>query len=435
MELTTTQIYEIEQQIYKARKIEAIKLYREATNESLRDAKDAVEDMTQHLMKEKPWMFNEKNTPKDTSRKSIRKSALIIFFLVDSILFAAAIYWFVFYQADSNNVSSNSRIQVDKTTELVTATTPAVNVIKDEKIVHQNKVIKKIENHSLPKIMTKKEVVKISQNSLSLINPDKNEYSASISPTDTFLSLYQAKLIDKNYQKRKNNSQRRRTYDNSLVERKIKTLRSQLAAQRIKPVDQKLLSIPLTHLKPQIDGKIQQKEWLESLALDIGGEQDTTIYLQSDGTWLYIACDVRDEMTASGYDQFRVYFHAGLIAEMVNERIHLGRGKHVTSIRQTTVYWQGEEPQNKNERWKKYGLSDWGLYKYAVGSSDMHGNRHYEIAINLAEVGLHLEIPFTLSAEVETDPQKNKAGKFIKRQYLGFLGSKKMPIWFAIEPL
>ncbi len=406
MELNTTQIYEIEQEIFKSRKIQAIKRYREATNLSLSDSKKAIEEITLQLMQDKPWMFNEKNTPKSTSSKIISKKALVIFILIDTLIFGGAIYWFMFYNQNESNK------------------TP---IIKTDKLTTKQ---------SLPKIITQKESIKINQKTNAsrylAKKPNRNDYHADINPSDTFLSLYEAKLNDSSYQERKNNSRNSKTHDDSLSERKIKTLRSHLTAKRIKPVEEKMITIPVIKSSSHIDGKIEQSEWLESIALEIGGNKDTTIYLQSDGKWLYIACDARDEVTAFGYDQLRVYFHAGLIAEMVNERIHLGKSNKVTSIRQTNILWQGDPPQNKYERWKKYAINDWGLYKYAVGSSDLHGNRHYEVAIYLEEVGIHLDVPFTLSIEVETDPKKNDKGKFVKRQYLGYLGSIESPFWFRI---
>lgn len=182
-----------------------------------------------------------------------------------------------------------------------------------------------------------------------------------------------------------------------------------------------------------MNGKVTQQEWQDSLSVNISDEFDTTIFLKSDGKWLYIACDARDEITEKGFDQFRVYFHAGLIPEMDNERIHLGKGDRVTSIRQTNIFYQGETSEKKNERWKKYAISDWGLYKYAVGKSALHGNRHYEIAVSVEEAGLFTQVPFTMFAVVETDPLRNESGKFQARRYLGKLGSQQNPQWFVIS--
>src|SRR5688500_20320732 len=47
--LSDSQLAEIQAEIFAGRKIQAIKLYREATNEGLKEAKDAVEAMTSEL--------------------------------------------------------------------------------------------------------------------------------------------------------------------------------------------------------------------------------------------------------------------------------------------------------------------------------------------------------------------------------------------------
>ena|SRR5688572_18153847 len=47
--LSDSQLAEIHAEIFAGRKIQAIKLYREATHEGLKEAKDAVEAMTREL--------------------------------------------------------------------------------------------------------------------------------------------------------------------------------------------------------------------------------------------------------------------------------------------------------------------------------------------------------------------------------------------------
>ena len=60
------------------------------------------------------------------------------------------------------------------------------------------------------------------------------------------------------------------------------------------------------------------------------------------------------------------------------------------------------------------------------------GHRQYEAAVLLAEAGLHAGVPFTLFAEIETDPLKDEDGKFVERQYLGELGTQDNPRWIVI---
>lgn len=183
----------------------------------------------------------------------------------------------------------------------------------------------------------------------------------------------------------------------------------------------------------KLDGRITQDEWQQATSWQIGGEADTTLYLMADKNWLYVACDARDERSESGYDQLRVHLHAGLLEGLVNERIHLGRSSRLTSIRQTGFAWQGDPPQDDSERWKRYPVSDWGIYRYAAGKTRLQGHRQYEAAIHLGEAGLHHDVPFTLFVEVETDPLQTAEGKFKSRQYIGRLGSQQHPLWIVIS--
>ena len=56
-EPTEEQIQEITHLILEGRKIEAIKIYREATNEGLKEAKDFVDDLTARLRQTHPDKF------------------------------------------------------------------------------------------------------------------------------------------------------------------------------------------------------------------------------------------------------------------------------------------------------------------------------------------------------------------------------------------
>jgi hypothetical protein len=429
MKLSATHIYEIEQAIFKGNKIKAIKIYREASGSGLASSKAKIEEIAQKLIHDKPWMFNKHDHDLSTGGRSskISKSGLISFFVFDTIIFAAVAYWFFVYQPSLENINATKQAINYKQPNLLIA-----------ERVEQNKTAN-IPNQavSLPKITTKKPAIKISQQSDTVIlseHPDKADFFSKINTSDSFIALYQEKLSDENYIKRKANYSLNRLFDKTLIERKIKTLRSHLALKRKLPANKQAITIPLITNKPLLDGKIEQHEWQNSIALEIGGDKDTTLYLQSDGQWLFIACDVRSELTDKGYDQFVVYFHAGLLPELVNERIHVGRKKYTNTIRQTTIRWQGDLPNKKQERWKTYPISDWGIYKYAKGVSAINVNRHYELAVLLDEVGIHPSIPFTLHALVETDPLNDKNGKYIKRQYLGYLGKQKKPYWFIVKP-
>ena len=138
--------------------------------------------------------------------------------------------------------------------------------------------------------------------------------------------------------------------DDSLLERKIKTARSQQAATRTPPDGTSPLSIPRGTDAPVIDGILEADAWRDALRLTSDDGSQTTLYAKVVGDWLFIACDATAERTASGYDQLRVYLHMGLFDTLVNERIHIGRGPGITSIRQTRFHWQGEPPSSDKER-------------------------------------------------------------------------------------
>lgn len=190
------------------------------------------------------------------------------------------------------------------------------------------------------------------------------------------------------------------------------------------------MSVAFSSSRPKIDGVLDEGEWREAIQCTLNTELATRIFIQTDGTWLFIACDAPAEISTAGYDQFRLYLHAGPFSKLVNERVHIGRAGSLTSIRQTRFRWQGEPPTEENERWKRYKISDWGIYQYAVGTSSMFaGHRQYEGAIHLGEAGLTAGSPFTLYVEVETDPLRDDKGKFVEQRHPGTLGNEDNPEW------
>jgi len=252
--------------------------------------------------------------------------------------------------------------------------------------------------------------------------------------------LYQKKLANITYQNWKSSSKRSR-YQNFYEEVLIKKLRSEYAAEQKLPTGAKLVTIPLlTNDIAQIDGLISKQEWDNSLNLKTTPLTDATqIYIYADNKWLYLAADVPKDVTAKGFDQFRFYYHINLIPEIKNERIHVRGSRNneriqkLSGYRQTTIKWSGKQATSKNERWKKYNISDGSIYKNARGASTVRQHRQYEAKILLEEVGIHKGVPFTAYAIVETDPLRNSAGKFKKRQYLGRFANKKNPQWFIIR--
>ena len=57
MDLSDDQVRQITEALLKGRKIEAIKLYREATGADLREAKEAIEELTDSLREKHPDKF------------------------------------------------------------------------------------------------------------------------------------------------------------------------------------------------------------------------------------------------------------------------------------------------------------------------------------------------------------------------------------------
>ncbi|GAB3370147.1 hypothetical protein NCG89_09355 [Spongiibacter taiwanensis] len=391
MTLTALQSHNIEKAIAEGRQVEAVKLYRDAIKCDLLEAKTAIDAMTAELQERKPWIFR---TSASTTEKAIRPArfrpqTLILFLLVDALIVGAIIFYF-FMRDDSAHQAASTTNSVIQS---------AANQSKGSP-----------RRVSLPKQVA------------------ESDYQAALHEGDTFRRLYLAKIDSAAYQRRKSGDSR--SVDTSEIERKIKSARSHKAAKRELPAGQTLGEIRHSSSQPSLDGVFSEGEWDEATFFIADKQADTRLYLKIVGEWLFIGCDAPAEKTSGGYDQLRVYFHTGLLSKLVNERIHLGRSGGITSIRQTRFRWQGAPPASDKERWKKYAINDWGLYQHAYGASSMtRGHRQYEAAVHLGETGLHPAVPFTLYAEIETDPLRNAEGKFVERQYLGFLGSEQQPLW------
>lgn len=394
MELTSLQAYDIEKALIKGRTVDAIKLYREGTGCDLRTAKTEIDKRLAALKTQKPHYFNDlPPTHAEPAKPKISKAFLVKFLLIDTLIFGGLIYYFFL----SDN-SSPAPLDTNQSAQY-------------EQKVPASKGRPK--SASLPS------------------HVDTSTYITTLSPEDSFDSLYNTKLSNTAYIRRKSSSNSS-SYDDSNIERKIKTARSQLSLQRSAPSNITPQKIALHETSITLDGIIEDSEWAAATSLLVDTELNTHLYFKTDGKWLYIACDAPQEKTQGGYDQLRVYFHAGLTDDLINERIHIGRSSGLTSIRQTTFRWAGDPPTSNEERWKKYPISDWGIYRYAYGTSSMtSGHRQYEAAILLEEAGIHEGVPFTVYAEIETDPLKNEQGKFIERQYLGEWGDRNNPMWMV----
>ena len=251
-----------------------------------------------------------------------------------------------------------------------------------------------------------------------------------------FDQAYAAKLENPDYQAAKSSSGGSKRFQDFSEEFEIKRLRSELAKELVAPAGTTLTTVPqLQRRRPAIDGFFSPNEWKDAIALSIGtGGNDTTIFLVADDERLYIACDAPGDTTEQGFDQFRFYVHLDITPSLVNERVHVGRRSGpLGGIRQTRVRWQGSPPAGENERWKTFDISDWHIYKHAQGASAIDGHRRFEAVLDIAEVGLHRGVPFPAWADVETDPERDDAGKFMGRRYLGQLGAQTAPVWFQID--
>ncbi len=253
-------------------------------------------------------------------------------------------------------------------------------------------------------------------------------------PSQALAEAYRAKLDNPRYLEWKNRSGLPTGYQDFPEEARIKEARAALARDRGAPEGATVRTIPLRDDgAPAIDGTIGSGEWSGALELSLGGDlRETRLYLLSDGAKLYIAADAPGDTTTTGWDQLRFHYHIGVSPLIVNERIHVGSGERLTAIRQTTVRWTGPPPETDDERWKRFPVSDWQIYREARGASAVGEHRQYEAVVDLAEAGLPLGTPFAAFAEVETDPVVDDRGRRT-RAYLGRLGSQDQPVWFAIR--
>lgn len=407
MHLTSLQSYNIEKALIKGHKIEAVRIYREAMKCDLAQAKNAVEKILAELKINKPWYFKnqaaesvQNDSGIDEPRKQFSGISLGIglFLLFDALVVAVIAYHFTFGDDGRNEPGRN------------------VTEVQRERALREH---------------SEQRATMARPGSISLpVSISEENYTAAVPEGKSFRALYEEKIGSQAYSRRKNAGDTR--YDDSLLERQIKTVRSQRSASRVAPPSALITRIAREFDQPELDGVIGGDEWEGATRIVLSEEAGTTLYLQVVGDWLFVACDTPAEVTAGGFDQLRLYFHAGLLKKLVNERIHVGRSAGVTSIRQTRFRWQGEPPERDGERWKQYRINDWGLYQQAFGTSSMSsGHRQYEAVVHLGEAGLHAGIPFTFYAEVETDPLRNEQGKFVERQYLGAYGSERSPEWMV----
>lgn len=204
-----------------------------------------------------------------------------------------------------------------------------------------------------------------------------------------------------------------------------KAARSRLAAVRVAPDGATVHTVPVGRV-PAIDGVIDEAEWQGALILQLGeGDGQSRVRLFSDGTRLYLSGEAPADTTATGFDQFRFWYHLHLSPAMPYERAFLDGSGGVNVMRSAVFPWE----KNTN-RERTY----WHTHGKAVGASRADGYRRYELALDLDEAGLHRGVPFPAFFDIEGDPVRDVAGKFKSRTTVGRLGGLQEPVWLRIAP-
>jgi hypothetical protein len=209
------------------------------------------------------------------------------------------------------------------------------------------------------------------------------------------------------------------------IDQWTRNARGRLAAARSAPQGQAVLTIPQI-AAPVIDGQIGADEWRGALRLALEPESLGSIaYIASDGKFLYLAGDVPADTTATGFDQFRFWFHIGLSPWLENERAFVDSSGSVNVLRSVRFPW-GEYPARSR--------TDWHVYQYSRGASGLAGHRRFELALELEETAITPGIPFPAWLEIEGDPVRDATGKFKASSNMGQAGRYTAPLWFRIDP-
>lgn len=418
--------YEITSLIYSGNKIGAIKQYRETANCDLKTAKDVIDAVTVQLKTANPLAFNE------SRHKGGSGCAVVIVLLIIGAVAVVKIP--EAYKNDWEKLNTLLQTASDKLSNSeITIKAPELSQRITDDLPSQPIVAPKpgerIDHDTLYQAIAPKPA--------ELIDRDPPYQPIAPANLETDLTtLYRQKLANTDYVAWLNKPGIPLGYQEFIEEHHIKYVRAKIAKDIFLPANTKPLKIPvIAAAKITIDGDIQQQEWQQAIRIPLQPEETGSIlYLQADNDWLYLAADVPGDTTEKGFDQFRFYIHVDIDPAIRNERIHVDRSKFETlgGIRQTRVMWQGEPPKNDDERWKKYPISDWRIYRMAKGASTLQQHRQFEAKLNLKESGLTIGSPLPVFAEIETDPLYVD-GKFKKRVYLGGLGNQNQPVWMMMK--
>lgn len=210
-----------------------------------------------------------------------------------------------------------------------------------------------------------------------------------------------------------------------LLTRWMTEARSRLAAIRRAPPDAPLIAVPLLSTPIVIDGLVSEAEWRDAARVKLQPENlGSLLRLASDGERLFVAAEVPADTTREGFDRLSLSLHFGLAPTLLSERIGVnGHGRD--DVRRSVV-------ARAEDHGIKIPYSQPLDFKKLKSASAVDGYRRYEVSIDLAEAGLTIGAPFTLSAQIEGDPQRHPDGKFSKRTYLGDSGGYRHPLWLNI---
>ena len=395
--------------IYSSNKIAAIKCYRAAAHCDLYTAKQAVEAFTDHLKNTNPTLF-QGGPQKDGLGMTVFFALVIIGVVAAKNL---PDNFMDEWQGKLDTLMQNVRQPLsDTTVESEEAKPPMIAV------------------QIVPKEQPLLDVQRDPIDHETLYQPLLPENGSS-----ELTTLYRNKLANPEYVAWKSQPGLPKGYQDFIEEHQIKYKRAEIARNLVLPAGVGALAIPvITDRAINIDGDIQQNEWLKAALIKLEPESTgSTLYLQADKDWLYLAADVPGDTTQEGFDQFRFYIHVDIDPAIRNERIHVGRNgsEALGGIRETRINWQGEPPANEDERWKKYPISDWRIYRLAKGASSVKHHRQFEAKLNLKESGLTIGAPFPVFVEIETDPFDD--GRTRQRRYLGGLGNQNQPVWLIMQ--
>lgn len=415
------QRFQLERLIVEGRKIEAIKLYREATGSALKESKEQVEAYTEELRRSSPQRFAA--SPR-RSAEPVRNRIL---------LFVIAIAALAYVGQSGRLDGLLERFGAWLEPPAAPPTEPSAARVTSPAVVIAPPPMPAAAREPQPAVGR---ILREPQAVRGVWIDDDLHAQPEAGEIET---LYARKLANPDYLAWKNRPGIPRDVQHFPEEAAIKAARSRLAAKIRPPAGITPYPIPLNREQPPptIDGYLSPGEWDYALEIPIGvAGADTRLLLRADQGNLYLAADAPRDRTASGYDQLRFYLHVGTAPALANERLHVSPGgaDNTRAIRETHVLWTGSPATSEDERWKNYPISDWNIYARAAGASRMTDHRQYEALLDLEESGLHVGVAFPAYVEVETDPLRGADGKFQGRQELGMLGSQKQPHWFVITP-